>query len=89
MQNLSKDINKAREQALIVNYDNAEVYFGSAVTSLQRLAKQGDMREELKETTEMLVQEFELVKMLKLILASFEEDPVKCKEVSDRPQDSR
>ena len=88
LQSLSEDINKAREQALIGNYDDAEVYFGSAITSLQRLAKQGDTREELKETTEMLVQEFELVKMLKSTLASFKEDPVKRKEVSDRPQDS-
>lgn len=88
-ENLSENVKKAREQALIGNYDDAEVYFGSAITSLQRLSRQGDAHDtpEQKESTEMLVQEFELVKMLKLTLASFKEDPMKRKDVSDRPQD--
>ena len=83
LQNLSEDIRKARENALIGNYDDSEVYFGSAITSLQRLSKQANSqaaRDSHKETSDMLVQEYELVKMLRQTLASFKEDPAKRKE---------
>lgn len=86
LQSLSEDIRKARENALIGNYDDSEVYFGSAIASLRRLSRQmnGPAREKHKATTDMLVQEYELVKMLKQTLSSFKEDPVKRKEVSER-----
>ena len=82
LQNLSEDIRKARENALIGNYDDSEVYFGSAITSLQRLTKQanGQVRDSHKETSDMLMKEYELVKMLRQTLASFKEDPAKRKE---------
>lgn len=77
-EDVKESIKLGREQALFGNYDDAETYYGSAYSSLQRLSKQADpwTKERLKGTLDMLAQEYELVKVLKSTLASFKEDDV-------------
>ena len=71
-----ESIKRARELALIGNYDDSEVYYTSAITSFkqQRKGEKEDVQKQVTESVNMLTKEYELVKSLKSTLSSFKED---------------
>lgn len=72
-QDIVETVKKARELALVGSYEDAEIYYSSALSSLSQLSKK-ESETSVQPSIDMLAQEYEIVKSLRGTLASFKED---------------
>ena len=85
------NLKKARELALIGNYDESEIFYATLISSLNHIKKneteEGDKH--LTDAVHMLIQEYEQVKALNATLASFKNDNGRRNVVSESSPNSR
>ncbi len=83
------NLKKARELALIGNYDESEIFYASLISSLNHMKKneteEGDKH--LTDSVHMLNQEYEQVRALKATIASFKNDAGRRNIVSESSPD--
>ena len=72
-QDILETVKKAREFGLVGSYEDAEIYYTSALSSLSQLSKQ-ESETSVQPSIDMVAQEYEIVKSLRSTLASFKED---------------
>ena len=84
---ISDNAKRGRELALIGNYEDAEIYYTAAISSLNKHYQQ-ELQQETKDSIDLLVKEYELVTSLRATLLSFKEESNKRKEDTPTTQDS-